>query len=188
MINDLGDFKGMVSTTIERLSSCKVQFQISMPAEQVNDIRKNQEKQVQKEAQIQGFRKGHAPLHLVKHMYGGTIEKNTLDQAMQQAFEESLKDSDINPVGYPVIKKFDFDDEKNLKLDLEIETYPQIELKKYKDFKFEKIIYKIDDQDVQENIEYIRKQKSVITAIDDPARIGHYVTFSVQELIKAVCR
>lgn len=172
----------MVSTAIERLSSCKVQINISMPANMVDSIRKEQEKLVRKEAQIQGFRKGNAPLHMVKSMYGGTIEKYTLDEAMQQAFEQGLKDNDIEPVGYPVIKNFDFDDDKNLKMEVEIETYPEIELKKYKDFKFDKTLYQIDDSDVTENIEYIRRQKAIISQQDGPAEMGQFVTFSVQEL------
>ena len=172
----------MVSTVVERLSSCKVQFQISMPAEQVDTIRKSQEKLVQRQAQIQGFRKGHAPMHLVKNMYAGTIEKNTLDEAMQQAFEESLRESEIDPVGYPVIKKFDFDDQKNLTMDLEIETYPEIELKNYKNLKLDKTVYSIGKEDVEENIDYIRKQKAIISAVSEPAKKGDYVTFSVQEI------
>jgi len=172
----------MVSTAMERLSSCKVQINISMPANMVASIRKEQEKQVRKEAEIKGFRKGNAPIHMVKSMYSGTIEKYTLDEAMQQAFEQGLKDNKIDPVGYPVIKNFDFDDNKNLKMEVEIETYPEIELKKYKDFKFEKIIYQIDDSDVEENIEYIRKKKAIISQQDGQAEMGQFVTFAVQEL------
>jgi trigger factor len=176
------DRKHMVSATMERLSSCKVKFDITMPADMVNDIRKVQEKQVQKETQIQGFRKGNAPLHMVKNLYAGTIEKNTLDEAMQQAFEQGLSDSDIQPVGYPVVKNFDYDDDKNLKMEVEIETYPEIELKKYKDFKFEKTIYKIEDSDINDNIDYIRKQKSIISEEQGPAQMGQYITLSLQEL------
>jgi len=58
----------------------------------------------------------------------------------------------------------------------------EIKLKNYKNFKFEKVIYKIDDDDVRENIEYIRKQKAVITAVDGAAAQGQFATFSVQEL------
>jgi trigger factor len=153
-----------------------------MPADMVNNIRKEQEKLAQKEAQIQGFRKGHAPLHMVRTMYAGTIEKNTLDEAMQQAFEEGLKESEIQPVGYPVVKSFDLDDEKNLKMTFEIETYPEIDLKKYKDFKFEKTIYNIEESDIEENIDYIRKQKAIISEEDGPAQMGQFITLSLQEL------
>jgi trigger factor len=172
----------MVSTEVEKISSCKVQLNITMPADKIAEIRKEQEKVVQKEAQIQGFRKGKAPLNMVKSAYGGTIERNTLDEAMQQAFETGLKEKDIHPVGPPLVKNFDFDDNKNLKMELEVEVYPEITLKRYKDFSFEKEIYKIDDSDVEDSINYIRKQKAVITPIEGESGEGNFVTFSVQEL------
>ena len=70
----------MVSTELEKLSTCRIKLNINMPATEVSTIRKKQEKEVQKNAQIQGFRKGKAPAHLVKSVYAGTIEKNTLDE------------------------------------------------------------------------------------------------------------
>jgi len=172
----------MVSTAVEKLSSCKVQIQITMSADKIDSIRKSQEKIVQQEAQIQGFRKGKAPLAMVKNTYGGTIERNTLDEAMQQSFEAGLKENNIHPVGPPMVKSFNFDDDKNLKMEVEVEIYPEIDLKKYKNFTFEKNIYKIEDSDVDESIDYIRKQKAVITPINDNAEKSNFVTFSVQEL------
>ncbi len=172
----------MVSTEVEKISSCKVGLQITMMAENIDTIRKEQEKVVQKEVQIQGFRKGKAPLNMVKSAYAGTIERNTLDEAMQQAFEAGLKDNDLHPVGPPLVKNFEFDDDKNLKMEIEVEIYPEISLKKYKNFTFEKDVYKIDESDVEESISYIRKQKAIITPIDGASGEGNFVTFSVQEL------
>ena len=172
----------MVSSEMEKISSCKVQINITMSAENIDTIRKAQEKIVQQNAQIQGFRKGKAPLGMVKSTYGGTIERNTLDEAMQQAFEAGLKENDIHPVGPPTVKTFDFDDNKNLKMEVEVEVYPEIPLKKYKNFSFEKSIYKIEDSDVDDSIEYIRKQKAVITPIDGESDSGNFVSFSVQEM------
>ena len=172
----------MISSEMEKISSCKVQIKITMSADSIDTIRKAQEKIVRQDAQIQGFRKGKAPLGMVKSTYGGTIERNTLDEAMQQSFEAGLKENDIHPVGPPMVKTFDFDDDKNLKMEVEVEVYPEIPLKKYKNFSFEKSIYKIEDSDVDESIEYIRKQKAVITPIDGEAESGNFVSFSVQEI------
>ncbi len=172
----------MVKTELQKLSTCKLKLQITMPADDVEKIRREQEKLAQKDATIQGFRKGKAPLNRVKSMFAGTIERNTIDEALQKAFEESLKQNKIIPVGPPLVKSFDYDDEKNLIMDVEVETYPEIDLKNYRNFKFEKIIYKIDDDDVRDNIEYIRKQKAVITTVENEAQKGQFISFSVQEM------
>jgi trigger factor len=172
----------MVATKVEKISSCKVKIDIKIPAEKVEKIRRDQEKIVQKEVNIQGFRKGKAPMQMVKSMYSGTIERYTIDEAMQQAFEEGLNENELNPVSPPVVKKIDFDDEKNLEMEVELDVYPEIELKKYTGFRFDKKIYNITDEDVTENIDYIRKQKAIITPVENEAAAGNFVTFSAQEL------
>lgn len=171
----------MVSTELEKISSCKVEINITMSADNINNIRKEQEKIVQQGVQIRGFRKGKAPLGMVKKSYGGEIERNTLDEAMQKAVETGFKDNDIHPVGPPLVKSFDIDDDNNLKMKVEVEVYPEVPLKKYKNFNFEKSIYKIDESDVDENIDYLLKQKAVITPIEGESGYGNYVSFSVQE-------
>jgi trigger factor len=67
-------------------------------------------------------------------------------------------------------------------MEVEVETYPEIELKKYKGLKIEKVVYKIDDSDVDEQIELIRKQKATVIPIEDAAQEGHFVTIDLQEL------
>ena len=91
----------MVTTEVKALSSCKREMKITVPTEDIDSIRQEQIKLVQKQAQVQGFRKGKAPRHMVIQQYSGTIEKNTIDEAMQFGFEEGLKQNKIIPVGEP---------------------------------------------------------------------------------------
>ena len=172
----------MVSTDVRDITSCKKELKIRIPAEDIETIREQQIKNVQKEAQIQGFRKGKAPKHLVLNYYAGTIERYTLDEALERGFQEGIKETNIVPFGQPLVKKFDFDEHKNLNMEVEVETYPEIELKKYKGLTIEKVIYQINDEDVEDQLNHIRKQEATITPVVEPAREGHHMTIDMQEL------
>jgi len=175
----------MVSTEVISVSNCKKELKISVPAEKVARLREEQFNLVRKDADIQGFRKGRAPKHLVQKQFQGAIERYTLDEALQYGYEEGLKDSKLIPLSDPVVKKFDFDDDKNLLMEVEVETYPEIELKKYTGIKIEKDVFKISSEDVDYSIDYIRKQKAVITPIEDKAQAGYYVSVTMQEIDEA---
>jgi trigger factor len=172
----------MVSTEIKEISNCKKELKISIPAGDIEAIRKEQIINVQKEAQIQGFRKGKAPRHMVMNLYAGTIEKYTLDEALEKGFQDGIKEANIVPFGQPMVKKFDYDENKNLNMEVEVETYPEIDLKKYKGLKIEKNIYKITDEDVEDRLLYIRKQKATITPVKEAAQEGHNMMIDMQEL------
>lgn len=172
----------MVSTEVTRVSNCKQGLKITVPAEDIAVIRASQLKIVQKEADIQGFRRGRAPIHLVQKYYQGTIERYTLDEALQHGYQEGLKKSEIVPIAEPVITKFDFDEQKNLIMEVEVDTYPEVELKKYTGIKIEKEVFKITDEDVQDSLDYLRKQKAEISTLDGKAENGHFVTVTMQEV------
>jgi trigger factor len=175
----------MVSTEVLTVSNCKKELKITVPVEDISTIREEQFKVVQKEADIQGFRKGHAPKHLVQQYYQGTIEKYTLDAALQKGYEHGLRESAVIPVADPVVKKFDYDDQNNLIMEVEIETFPEIELKKYTGVKIDKEVFKISDDDVDDSIDYIRKQKAIIKPVEEESQAGHFVTLTMQETDEA---
>ena len=155
----------MITSQVTTLTSCKKGLKITVPVAEIDKIREFEIRKMQKDAEIQGFRRGKAPRSMVLKLFHGTIERNTIDHALQHGFEDGLKENNIVPVGDPVVKKFDFDQEKNLLMEIEVETYPDIELKKYKGLKIEKEIYSISDDDVEDSILYIRHQKAIVSSV-----------------------
>jgi trigger factor len=173
----------MISSEVIKISDYKKGVKIKVSAEDVEKIRKNQIKEVRKDAAIPGYRKGHAPEKLITQRYGNTIEKYTLDTALEKGIKEVFADNKIRATGKPILKKINYDDNKNLLMELEVEVFPDIELRKYKGLEIEKIVYKITESDVESQLELIRKQHATITSMDDATTsIGHYVTVTLQEL------
>jgi trigger factor len=173
----------MVSTEVNDISSCKKAMKILVPVTELGKIRDQETAKVQKQAEIPGFRKGKAPLKRVISMFKEAIEKNTLESAMDYGFRQAITDKDIRPVGNPELHKIDFDDDKNLVMDMEVEVFPKIELKKYKNVKLEKTVYKIEDEDVEASIYQIRKRQAIVTPVEDgEAQDNHYLLVDMQEL------
>ncbi len=172
----------MPTSEIKTISNCKKEMEVTVSVTELDKIRKEQTQLVSREAQAPGFRKGKVPAAMVQRMYGDTIERHTLDEAIQFGFEESMKEQQIAPVGTPKVTHMDFDDEKNLKLKFEIEVWPEIELNKYKGLKLEKTLYSIDDADVEEELKRLQYNYAAISAKDGPAGIGDRLTLTLQEL------
>jgi trigger factor len=172
----------MVSTEVKDISSCKKALKIILPVAELGNIREQETSKVQKQAQIPGFRKGRAPRKKVISMFKDVIEKNTLEAAMDFGFRQALNKEDLKPVGNPELHKLYFDDDKNLIMDMEIEVFPEIELKKYKGIKLEKTTYKIEDADVEHYIHQIRKRQAVVSPVEGEAQEGHFLLVDMQEL------
>ena len=172
----------MSNFEVKEISNCKKEISITIPAETVDSIRQKEITKLQKSAQLPGFRKGKAPKNMLMKTYAGTIEQNTIDEAINLGFREGATEKELNPVDSPVLKDMKFDDDKNLSVVLEVEVFPEIELKKYKNLELIKTVYEISDEDVDMVIENLRHEKATISPVEDGAKDGNILTVEMQEL------
>jgi len=167
---------------IKNISNCKKEISINIPAETLKTIREQETIKVQKTAQLPGFRKGKVPRAMVIKTYVAMIEQNTADEAINQAYKKILDTNPFSPVDSPFITDIKYDDERNMLIKMEVETFPEIELKNYKGIELTKNIFKITDKDVDLMLNNMRKDKATISPVENGAKDGHYITMDMQEL------
>lgn len=172
----------MVKTEIKKLSSSKRELKVTLPKEKVDEIREDQAKKIRKEAQVPGFRKGKAPMGMVKKRYASLIEAYSLEKAVEKSLELASEQENLEILGTPEAKEVNFDDDGNLVSQIEFETYPEIELKKYKGIELIRDKYVITDQLVENNIQQLLKERAEISTSDGPVAEGNLVKVDMQEL------
>ena len=171
----------MVTTEIKKISNCRKELNIIMAKSDIEPIREKEIQKVRKSVQFPGFRKGKAPLSMIKKSYGQNIEANTMESAVQDALEKAVAENDIKVVGMPDAKKIDFNEDGDLTITIEVDTYPEVELKNYKGFKFIKDKYIIEDSFVDKNIDRLRKQHATKTEVEGEVKEGQIVVIDMQE-------
>ncbi len=172
----------MISTEIKKLSSSKKELTITIDKEELEPIREQQVKKVRRDVQIPGFRKGKAPVGLVKKTYGDHIEAYTMDAAIEAGLRDAAEKNELYIVGTPEAKKVDLNDDGGLVTVIEVETYPEIELQNYKGMELTKDVYVVTDKLVDDTIDRLRKEKAEITVVEGAAEEGHIVHMDMQEL------
>lgn len=110
----------------------------------------------QGQAQMNGFRKGHAPKALLKKRFGGDLMRETRDRLIGDALRQATTDNNLEMIGEPI-----FDDEiKDLELvpgepfvfDFSIEIVPEFVLPSLEGVKIDKPMFKITDEHVTTEI------------------------------------
>jgi trigger factor len=112
------------------------------------------------QAEIKGFRRGKAPLDMVKRMYGSIIEQETLRDVASESFNKAMVEKMLSPLGDPVITDMNYQQTGDFHFKVKFEILPQIVLKSYKGLEFKKYIHTIGDSDVDEELLRLRKSRS----------------------------
>ncbi len=127
------------------------------------------EKILQREAKkitIPGFRKGKAPISIVKKIHGESLKIGNLDKVVTEKFWKEVEKQDLNVISTPVITHVDIDDNDNIDFKIKYETYPEIELNDCNGFGIEKIVYEISENSIDEEIKKILFSKRTTAPAD----------------------
>ncbi len=117
---------------------------------------------------VPGFRKGKAPKAIIERMYGkGIWFEDAINACIPEAFEEAVREAELNIVGQPV---FDVvSTEGDIVLKAEGYVKPTLEIKDYKGIKVEKNVEAATDEAVDAEIEATRKRNARTVEVTDRA-------------------
>jgi len=143
-----------MNVKFEKLDSKKVKLEVTVEAAKLDEaIRKSYKKNV-KDLNVQGFRKGKAPLALVKQFYGvEVLFDDASDFLLNETYPQAIVEAGIKPVDYPKIDITQLEEGKDFLYTAEIEVYPEFELPEYKGIEVEKPVYVVTDHIIDHELE-----------------------------------
>ena len=164
----------MIVKNIEKKEDNTVSFQVCCDAAEVEKAVNSAYLKAKKNIYIPGFRKGKAPRAIIEGMYGAEVfYQDAMDELAPAAFDQGVKEGELNVVGAPAITDVKVTDEKGVDYTFSAEIYPAVTLGEYKGLSAERPVREITDEDVAAELESARKRNArKISADDREARMG----------------
>ncbi|WP_348769389.1 trigger factor [Buchnera aphidicola] len=134
---------------------------------------------INKTTNINGFRKGKAPIKIIQQKYGNNVYYDVFNKLMQKFFFEFLSKEKINIIGHPkyFINKNEEKNE-NFKYSVIYEIYPHIKIKKLNLIKVEKSIVNITDAEIKKNLIENQTKTTVWNKVNRSIKINDRVKIS----------
>ena len=149
---------------VEEVSSIKKKISIEVEPDDYKKELESAYRKLQKEVQIKGFRKGKVPREILEKYYKERTESEVLTHLVEHSYVWALGENQITPVSQPKIL-----DLKNLGEGLtyvaEVEVKPQVEVKKYKEIKLEKMSVEVAEDEIAKEFEALRNAHAQITPV-----------------------
>ena len=131
---------------------------ISIPADDIQKQVKTKLNSAQRSAKIKGFRKGKAPIDVVKKMYEPEIRQDVINDSVIKKFYELVEEKNFKPVGRPNLVPERIEMEKDIIFKATFEVYPEISLGNLSRLSYTKAVSSVAEEDVNKTIENIRKR------------------------------
>ena len=123
---------------------------------------------------IPGFRKGKAPMNIVEKYYGDEIfYEDAFNEVAPSVYDEAIKNEKLEVVSRPEINIIQIGKGKDLIFTAIVSLKPEVELGKYKGISLEKTEYKVEDADIDAEINNMAERNSrMVTVTDRAAKKG----------------
>ena len=135
-----------------------------------------------KNIQVKGFRKGKAPRKLVEKEYGeGAFYEGAINNLLGPEIDAAVAETKLELVDRPNVEVTSIDKENGVELKVVCVTKPEIEISDYKGIKAPKEVKAITDEDIDKQIEMIRKKNARIVSVEDrPAQMDDEVVIDFE--------
>ncbi|WP_302815782.1 trigger factor [Selenomonas flueggei] len=157
-----------MKVTAEHGENREVTLTIEVEQEKLENATDGAAKRIAGRVNIPGFRKGKAPRKIVENFVGKeAILQEAFEAVAQKAFDEALKEQDMEPVTRPEIDIVTLEEGRNVVFTAKFTQRPEVTLGEYKGLKVEKPEASVSEEDIDRQIEGMRQHQG--TLIDAPA-------------------
>jgi trigger factor len=171
----------------------KHEFQISVPAADLDAKADARLVDLKDKVRINGFRPGKVPVSHLKKVYGRSVMAETIDQTIRDTNTQIFSERGFRLAGEPKITMPTEEKEveqilsgkSDLTYKVEIEVVPSIQLADFKSFNVEKPVAEVTDTDIDEAIQRIAEQNRGYAPKDEGAKAesGDRVTINFKGTI-----
>jgi trigger factor len=161
--------------TVEELSKFQRKLTFQIPAADVTKAFEGAYKDIQKNVQVKGFRKGKVPMDMVKNLYKDNAHSSVIQNLVEENFFKALDENKLDPINQPQVKfEKELAEGNDFHFSLTFEVHPEVDLKKYEGLAVQKEKLNLDESEVQKTIDNLLKNQaeSVPVLEDRPAQLG----------------
>lgn len=160
---------------VNKLENSKVEVLCDVEEKAWKEAQDKAFNKLAKDLELPGFRKGKVPADMArKHIDTGRIFNEAINSLIQPAFTEVLKEEKLQPFARPSVDVTKVSD-KELQLKFIIILAPEVKLGTYKGLGIKKASVKVDDKEVEAEVNKLVDQNANLVVSDKPSKLGDTV-------------
>lgn len=168
-----------MDVTISQKSPVLIEAEVNVAWENVSQHYQNSLNQIRQHAQLPGFRKGKAPVGIIKKKFRQEITDELTRKIVPGDMEAWIKEKDIKAVGQPRLHHVGLKENQHFHYCVHVEVLPKVELQSWKGIEAEKLNVNITDEMVDQSLEQQIKQATKKESVDRGIEDGDSVEMSL---------
>ena len=161
-----------MKTELIEVSTTRKEIKIEIPPDAVKAVYDKVSKKYAQAAQVPGFRKGLAPVDVVRMRYKEDIKSDVLQELLPAKVTEAIQEHEITPLAEPHLHLEDQDNVKingsqPIKMSVHVEVMPKIPEPDYKGLEVTRRVRPVEDEELDQIIFERRQEFASLIPVED---------------------
>jgi len=169
-----------IDVTVEDAGVCKKKLVITVPRDRIEAKFDERFTELEREAQVPGFRPGHAPRRLIEKRFRRPVAEEVRVALVTEAFEKAVEQEKLDVIGEPDLdpEQIELPEEGEMRFSVELEVRPEFELPDYEGIPVDVERPEITDKQVEDALERLRESHGSLEPLtkNQKAKEGDAVT------------
>jgi len=153
--------------TVEKTSEVERKLNIEIPWEKYEEELNRQLGQIRKGATLKGFRKGKAPMEMVRRLYSEDADKDAVNALAGKAVRDALAEHELKPFGSPYLTDVNKEQNRSVNMEAIVELEPSFELADYAALELIKPGSEVNDGEVEQFIQNMRQNQADTVSVEE---------------------
>ena len=145
---------------------------VEVPAEDVESRLEQGARGLQRRVVLPGFRRGHAPLDLVRQNFADRLEQELLEDFVPQMTADAVESAQLKPVVPPLVRELTITPGQPMRFEAVVDVRPEVEARDYRKIPVRRETRPVDDAAVDQVLERLREESAVFSDLARPAERG----------------
>ena len=173
-----------MKSSVEVLSPTRVRLDVEVAYSELESHVANAYKKVASQVNIPGFRKGKIPAAMIDQRVGrGTVLDEAINSALPEFYGQAAREHTVAVIGRPEVDVKEFVDNEKLVFSVEVDVRPEVKLPDFSKLTIDVDDVKVEDSDVDEQIESLRTRFGTLTTVEREVKNGDFTTLDMTAFI-----
>ena len=173
-----------MKSSVEVLSPTRVRLDVEVAYSELESHVANAYKKVASQVNIPGFRKGKIPAAMIDQRVGrGAVIDEAINAALPEFYGQAAREHKVAVIGRPEVDVKEFVDKDKLVFTVEVDVRPEVVLPDFSKITIEVDDVKVEDSDIDEQIESLRTRFGTLTTVEREVKMGDFATLDMTAFI-----
>ena len=139
------------------------EYSMEIPYEEISKIIDSKINEILPTVSLPGFRKGKAPINIVRKKYENNVLSEALESLVQTKTKVLLEEKKLKPFTQPKIDLKKYEKDQPIEVEIKIDLEPEIKLEDFKNLKLNNYDINLEKSSVEKNYkDFLKSQKKYI--------------------------